>query len=306
VKRPDGYAVTFAYDALGRRVRKRFRGWVTHWVWDGDKPLHEWTELEVGAGAGTASEVLTWLFEEDSFAPLAKLTKQGAQSVVCDHLGTPLTLHDGQGAVTWEMTLDSYGGVRQGNGRPQDCPFRYQGQYEDTETSLYYNRFRYFDPETGTYISQDLIGLRGGQRLYNYVANPSVWIDPFGLAGEDPFDYLNQALKQQGLKPGDPIPSGLKQTWGDVATKNIYEVRIHPADPAHGATGDIFRVSRKQPGVNTLNQGKGTEYLDNSGNWHHESTLKPGKPGQPPNPNFNSNAAAQTHIEIPAGRTVIC
>jgi RHS family protein len=44
-----------------------------------------------------------------------------------------------------------------------DCPFRYQGQYEDSETGLYYNRFRYYDPSTGAYISQDPIGLAGKQ-----------------------------------------------------------------------------------------------------------------------------------------------
>lgn len=33
------------------------------------------------------------------------------------------------------------------------CPFRYQGQYEDTETGLYYNRFRYYDPEAGQYLA---------------------------------------------------------------------------------------------------------------------------------------------------------
>ena len=44
-----------------------------------------------------------------------------------------------------------------------DYPFRYQGQYEDSETGLYYNRFRYYDPSTGAYISQDPIGLAGKQ-----------------------------------------------------------------------------------------------------------------------------------------------
>lgn len=116
VTRPDGYAITFTYDALGRRVSKRFRGRVTRWVWDGDKPLHEWHELEVGPGAGGIQDLATWLFEDDSFAPAAKLTDKGAQSVVCDHLGTPLSMYDVKGQATWEMALDSYGGVRQGRG----------------------------------------------------------------------------------------------------------------------------------------------------------------------------------------------
>ena len=36
---------------------------------------------------------------------------------------------------------------------------RYQGQYEDSGTQLYYNRLHHYDPSTDTYISQDPIGL---------------------------------------------------------------------------------------------------------------------------------------------------
>ena len=32
-----------------------------------------------------------------------------------------------------------------------------------SETGLYYNRFKYYDPSTGAYISQDPIGLAGKQ-----------------------------------------------------------------------------------------------------------------------------------------------
>lgn len=64
-----------------------------------------------------------------------------------------------------------------------DCPFRYQGQYEDEETGLYYNRFRYYSPETGGYISQDPIGLTGGLYLYGYVCDLNLWIDLFGWHG---------------------------------------------------------------------------------------------------------------------------
>ena len=97
-------------------MSKRHRGQFTRWMWDSDKPLHEWQQLAVGPAKDSVSEVLTWLCQGESFAPVAKLTSRGSYSVVCDHLGTPLELYDAQGQATWQMILDSYGGVRQGKG----------------------------------------------------------------------------------------------------------------------------------------------------------------------------------------------
>jgi YD repeat-containing protein len=56
VVRPDGCVVKFEYDALGRRVSKRFttrqlKSRATRWVWDGNNPLHEWVEEEPSPGA---------------------------------------------------------------------------------------------------------------------------------------------------------------------------------------------------------------------------------------------------------------
>lgn len=47
---------------------------------------------------------------------------------------------------------------------------------------MYYNRFRYYDCETGQYICADPIELRGGINLYSYAPNPLSWIDPLGLS----------------------------------------------------------------------------------------------------------------------------
>ena len=51
----------------------------------------------------------------------------------------------------------------------------------DTETGLHYNRFRYFDPDSGMFTSRDPIGLMGGSNVFQYAPNPTGWIDPFGL-----------------------------------------------------------------------------------------------------------------------------
>jgi uncharacterized protein RhaS with RHS repeats len=50
------------------------------------------------------------------------------------------------------------------------------------ETELYYNRFRYYHPETGLYISQDPIGLAGNNpNFYAYTFDSNTQVDPFGL-----------------------------------------------------------------------------------------------------------------------------
>ncbi len=78
--------------------------------------------------------------------------------------------------------MDIYGKEEQLKGDKSFIPFRYQGQYEDSETGLYYNRFRYYSPDEGMYISQDPIGLLGNNpNFYAYVKDTNIWIDIFGL-----------------------------------------------------------------------------------------------------------------------------
>ena len=56
------------------------------------------------------------------------------------------------------------------------------GQYEDEEMGLYYNRFRYYSPDMGMYISSDPIGLAGNNpTLYGYVEDINMYLDVWGL-----------------------------------------------------------------------------------------------------------------------------
>jgi RHS repeat-associated protein len=69
--------------------------------------------------------------------------------------------------LIWQVDLDIYGKVHTlGKENINNCPFRYQGQYHDAEIDLYYNRFRYYSAESGTYIRQDPIGLRGRTNIW--------------------------------------------------------------------------------------------------------------------------------------------
>ena len=90
-----------------------------------------------------------------------------------DYLGTPAEAYDDSGTLVWKRELDINGNVMPAGkdryGRTMEdireknfIPFRFQGQYEDEETGLYYNRFRCYNPETGQYTQQDPIGLAGG------------------------------------------------------------------------------------------------------------------------------------------------
>jgi RHS repeat-associated protein len=216
VIRPDGVEVTFTYDALGRRLSKTYRDKTTCWVWDGNVPLHEWIEdnrftnktqplwkvqqqamsqqkLQISAPYNEpphtqtpiSNNVVTWVFEPECFAPVAKLQDKQRYSIVTDHIGTPTCLFSEQGEKIWAADTNIYGQLRNLEGERSACPFRFQGQYEDEEIGLYYNRFRYYDPGVGLYVSQDPIGLKGGnQTFYAYVKDTNGWIDPLGLSCE--------------------------------------------------------------------------------------------------------------------------
>lgn len=225
----DEKSVEFIYDALGRRISKSSKGRVTHWLWDGNNILHEWNnainttnntntqqraEIAIDAVNGerngaeqknidrlghsgvqcclSNNELVTWIFEPDTFVPIAKMLGDDKYAIITDHLGTPIAMFNILGEIVWQAELNVYGELNIVMGSKEDCPFRWPGQYEDIETNLYYNRFRYYDPRIGCYISQDPLQVWGGLNSYQYVHDPLNWFDPFGLARKGPPAWLQR------------------------------------------------------------------------------------------------------------------
>lgn len=51
---------------------------------------------------------------------------------------------------------------------------------------MYYNRFRYYEPHVGSFVSQDPLGLAAGENVYIFGPNVQGWIDPLGLCKKKP------------------------------------------------------------------------------------------------------------------------
>jgi RHS repeat-associated protein len=265
VIRPDGLVVQFGYDAFGRRVWKRFRGRITRWIWDRDVPLHEWQENAPGgadapslvpvqteassdaqakrrdaelvaapaqgppdpaAAPGTAEAPITWLFVPGTFTPIAKLSAGRTFGIVTDHLGVPVRMYDGEGDQVWAADPGIHGDLHRSTGDPSACPFRWPGQYEDSETGLHYNRFRYYAPEVGEYISQDPLGLRARLELYQYARDPLVERDPLGLIDENEPGYGTYVIADKNT--GEPIYVGATNDFARRESEHLDSGRYDP------------------------------------------------------------------------------
>ncbi|WP_256349076.1 RHS repeat-associated core domain-containing protein [Pseudomonas reactans] len=183
IKKPNGQTASYRYDPFGRRISKTVDGITTEFFWQGDKLIAE----------HQTDRHRSYLYEPDSFRPLALLEGFGPKETKpyhyqLDHLGTPQELTDTNGEIVWSAHYRAYGETSRLDIGKIDNPLRFQGQYFDLESRLHYNRHRYYNPDIGRYLTQDPVKLAGGINAYQYVPNPTGWVDPLGLSrcpGED-------------------------------------------------------------------------------------------------------------------------
>ena len=158
------------------------------YLWSGNQMVQETPIYADGTPAYDAQ--IQWLYQPNEITPTARYQRGKLHYVVTDHQGTPREIFSEKGIVSWAGRLNTWGQIafwqshdNYADNDPEytECHFRFAGQYEDKESGLYYNRFRYYDKDTGQYISPDPIGLLGGFNPYAYVHCPTGWIDLFRL-----------------------------------------------------------------------------------------------------------------------------
>ena len=211
----------------------------------------------------TGPQRRTYLFEPRSFRPLAMVVDgpglaggvggapaRRACHYHLDHLGTPRELTDAYGRIVWSARYRAYGAVLKLEHDEVDNPLRFQGQYHDVETGLHYNLFRFYDPEAGSFVNQDPIGLAGGDNVYRYVPNPVNWVDPWGLSGKcgneiKTIDSRSVRFSQDSVKPKfkdgssiDELAQGLKD--GSIRPEQIPPVRLVEKD------GQLFTLDNRR------------------------------------------------------------
>jgi len=183
----------------------------------------------------------------------APFAKEEIAFYQCDHLGTPQELTDHEGRIAWSASYKAWGEARQAiseAGRKAGFrnPIRFQGQYFDDETGLHYNRYRYYDPVAGRFISKDPIGLQGGENGYLYAPSAIEWADPLGLC---PIG----AQRRQQTQGDVTLPTARAARRAAMRAQNIptsrsYSTVLRP-DGVDGSGGKMYIEEIRDGGQNS-------------------------------------------------------
>lgn len=190
----NGGTVQFRYDPFGRRIEKISPNATSIFAYDGDNLVET-----VNSGGGV---VARYTQGQDIDEQLAMQRGSTTSYYEQDGLGSVTSLSNAAGVLVQTYTYDSFGNTTNSSGSVTNF-FRYTGREFDTETGFYFLRARYYDPQTGRFISEDPIGFSGDSTgFYAYADN-----SPIGLADASGLQ-ANPKPSPEPVNPDPAPPSG--------------------------------------------------------------------------------------------------
>jgi len=218
-----GKTVDHFYDGLGNRIARRSGSATTRYVLDLNVDMSR-----VLAETDASGNVTAWYVY--GLGLISRIAADGSQRFYhFNNRGDTVALTDGQGMVTDSYAYDEYGKLAGSTGSTPN-PFKFVGQHGvmDEGDDLYFMRARFYDAETGRFLSEDPLGFEGGDwNNYIYVKNDPVRnIDPSGLIFKWFFAFLNLSgskTTQDAMQAGIEYSAAFERTQSSSGDKSLIE-----------------------------------------------------------------------------------
>ena len=190
VEGPRAINVSYTYDSMGRMLTRDDGTDLTQFTWDGWDCIKEVTGESETVYHIPQGQILSFI--RDGVTYQAHSDALGSVRMITDEAGEVVARYEYSGfgeaiSVTEDPALT-------------DFPARFVGSRGvrfDATTGLHYMRKRWYDKQTGRFVSRDPLRLAGGFNLYTYVSNnPIKFTDIMGqqIGGDGTPGYADATL----------------------------------------------------------------------------------------------------------------
>jgi RHS repeat-associated protein len=211
----DSEITSYTYDSFHRRLSKKQNGRTIHYLYHDqneigavlDGKITQFRVLGLSQGAEIGGAVAFELSDKN-YAPIH------------DPQGNIVALIDSSGQLIESYRYTAFGETKAFSNASVDNPWRFSSKRFDPETGFTYFGRRYYDSETGRWITPDPAGYADGPNLYAYVHNkPLIYIDPDGRFAFA-LPLFNMALSH--CFSNNCIPGAMAHGAFDFAMSNVH------------------------------------------------------------------------------------
>lgn len=285
----SGSSLKFGYDGLGNRLYKTVGSTTTRFVNDVSGSLSN-----VLVETNSSNTIQKYYLYGNNMVSQGGSSSSSRQYLITDAQGNVRFLTDSSGNKIRAYNYDPFGNILATTGTA-DGIYRFSGEQNDPESGMYFLRARYYDPDSGRFISRDPIKgfLSQPQTTNPYIYawnNPINLSDPSGKlprTGYKPLDLIlmtgeyaaslgqrcMQVAQKFLSKPsttsiGSKIPQANDPKLNNIV-KDLYKGAGAPNQIGSGSTADAIRneLSTGQATYGKFHIQKGQEYSKGLENW---------------------------------------